>query len=418
MRRCPALLSVTLVAVLVACTAAPHESSSPSSPEPQTPPASAEPTGAGTPRPTLRPSSPTPVHSPAATPLATASPTSNVIDLTADAIRTVVADGIWPHDGFAQFGPLVASVTETGIELLDLEHQTTTELYATRRNERILSLEMSGDTVAWAVGKYDRNSRRAPCDIGGGLTWRIVAHTISTGSEAEIASGRHVEVIGCAAWAPTVAVDGELVAYTVEASGPSAWEIVVRSLESGEVVRTIATGRVVADLDLDGMDVAYVTGVPDDPSNPYFVLSRRRLMLSVATEPEPKLVAPGPSWSVSFAGGRMAWATNRESSSGQRWTATIEDLTHVRISDAAERVSSPRTSGSLVTFGKSSDTKSVGQIWDERTNVIYEVAPDLWMEGLFSNGGWLVWYGDRYDIGNEVALVQGLPLTEVPELAE
>ena len=312
----------------------------------------------------------------------------------------------------------MASVTATGIELLDLEHQTTTELFRTRRNERILSLDMNGDTVVWAVGKYDRNSRRVPCDIGGGLTWRIVAHTISTGSEAEIASGRHVAVIGCAAWAPTVAVDSEFVAYAQETSEPGVWEIVVRSLTSGEVARRITSDRVVADIDLDEMDVAYVNGVPNDPSNPYFELSRRRLLLSVAPQPESTLVVRDPSWSVSFAGGRMAWATNRDSSSGQRWTATTEDLTHVRISDTAERVSSPRTSGSLVTFGKFSDTESVGQIWDERTNAIYELAPDIWMEGLFSDGGWLVWYGDRNVNGDLIPLVQGLPLAEVPALGE
>jgi hypothetical protein len=257
-----------------------------------------------------------------------------------------------------------------------------------------------------------------PCDIGGGLNWHIVAHEISTGSEAEIASGRHIQRIGCAAWAPTVAIDGEFVAYAQEGNDSSEWEIVVRSLASGEVVRTIGTGRVVADVDLDGMDVAFVNGVPDDPLSPYFVLTRRRLMLSVATEPEPKLVERGASWSVSFAEGRMTWWINPGTSSGQCWTASVEDLTPLRIAGDSYRVGSPRTSGDLVTYVAATETTAVGEIWVARTGMTYQLAPDIWMEGLFSNGGWLVWYGDRYSYGNEVTLVQGLPFAEVPVVGE
>jgi hypothetical protein len=367
---------------------------------------SPEPTVEATPRPTLAPAV-----------SATPTPSSTLLEPPADAVRTVVVDGARAFDGFAQLGPRVVSVTDSGIALIDLEQEMTTALYSMRRREQILALDMSGDTVVWATGKYDGYSPgRAPCDVDGGLNWRIFAHTISTGLQREIVAGRNAIEIGCAAWAPVIATDGELLAYAEESSEPLEWQIVVRSIVSGDVVRTIDAGRLVAHLELDDGDVAYTTGVPSDPSNPYWELEQLRLMLSTRAEPEPVRVEQG-FWSFSFAGGRMTWRAASGDSSGTAWTATVDDRTAVRIPTDAGRACSPRTSGALVSCVTMTDTSTTGNIWDARTGVTYQLEPGIWMDGLYTNGGRLVWYGDRYEPGNEAWLVQGIPLSEVAGLA-
>ena len=356
--------------------------------------------------------SPTPVPTPTATPTTTATPVSNTIDLPADAIRTVTPAGTRPFDGFAQFGPLAASVTDTGLSLFDLEHETTTELFRTRRNEFIVALDMNGDNVVWVVGKYDVNSHRVPCDVSGGLDWRVVVYTISTGAQHEIASGRNVKEIGCAAWAPTAAVDGDFVAYSAESADPAKWQITMRSIASGEVTRTIDAGRVVADLDVARGDVAFTTGVPSDPSNPYVELGQLRLMLSTQAEPEPRVVARG-EWGVSFADGRMVWGSDSsDTSPAQCWTATIDDLTPLQIAVDAGRGCSPQTSGDLVSFVTWTDADTTGNIWDARTGLTRQLTPGLWLDGIYTSGGWLVWTGDT--LGPvDVWTVQGLPLSDV-----
>jgi hypothetical protein len=320
------------------------------------------------------------------------------------------------YDGYAQFGPLVASATETGIDVLDLESQTRTQIYATRRNERLLSLDMNGDTIVWAIGKYDENSDRVPCDYGGGLDWRIVAHTIRTGSQTTVASGRHAREIGCGAWAPVVVVDADLVAHTQEGGRPAEWQILVRSIETGEVVQAISVARIVIDVDLDGRDVAYTSGVVDDPSNPYFELAQVRLMLSLEGATDPTLVDRINSWDVSFADGRLAWAT-REGSSRQCWTATVEEPTPVRISSDVDACGLPLTAAGLVIYATGSETSWLGNIWDERTGLTHRFDTGMWADRLSGNGGWLVWYGEQNDDGNLIRLVKGVPTSEVAELA-
>jgi hypothetical protein len=338
-----------------------------------------------------------------------------LIQLAPDAIRTLAADNLRARDGYAQFGPLVASATDTGIDVLDLERQTRTEIYTTGSDERILWLDIDDETIVWAVGQYDENSDRVPCDYGGGLDWRIMVHSITTGSQTTAASGRHVRQMGCGAWYPVVAVDSDLFAYSQESNRPGEWQIIVQSMSSGEVARTISAAHVIVDVDIDGTDVAYTTADVEDPSSPYFTMTQVRLLLSTESQSEATVVDRIDS-PASFADGRLAWGT-REGSLRQCWTATVDDLRPVQISDDNYACGAPETAGGLVQYATASDTYWFGNIWDERDGITLRFDTGMWAERLSGNGGWLVWYGEQNDDGDLIPLVQGLPLSELPGLA-
>ena len=80
----------------------------------------------------------------------------------------------------------------------------------------------------------------------------------------EVASGSNSVAVGGTAGPAVARVDGDLVAYDIEAprsNDPNAWAIVIRSLANGDVVRTVPTAREPYLFDIAGGDLVYSEGV-------------------------------------------------------------------------------------------------------------------------------------------------------------
>ncbi|HZC33110.1 MAG TPA: hypothetical protein VE640_07465, partial [Candidatus Bathyarchaeia archaeon] len=100
----------------------------------------------------------------------------------------------------------------------------------------------------------------------GGLPqhWQVVAFDVASGSRSVLASGtNHRTAIGMAGVPinpPVLAVDGDRVAYTLEASAPGAPDgnkIMVQSLTGGSIIGTVTTKGFVPWIGLAGAVVAY-----------------------------------------------------------------------------------------------------------------------------------------------------------------
>ena len=91
---------------------------------------------------------------------------------------------------------------------------------------------------------------------------------------------------------------------------PHATTIVVKSLTSGDTVRTIKSDVIVDDLDLSAGNVAYIEGKAN-AGDPYDPVDPTWLMLSTVDQPTPVRIADNVD-GLSFSDGRLAWGTTDE----------------------------------------------------------------------------------------------------------
>ncbi|HEY5519535.1 MAG TPA: hypothetical protein VIK08_02675 [Candidatus Limnocylindrales bacterium] len=356
------------------------------------------------PEPTELPS-PTPSATPAPTTSPTPSPSTSgppavAVRLPSDKIRTVQA---YARE-FAQSGSLVAYADGTGVELVDLEQQSTKELYRFGPGEDTSGVAMTANTVIWTVDKYDTYAGpSASCPWQGDVSWTINAYDLATSTTSVVASGRHTKVVVCGAEPPPIAISGDLVAYGREGTSDG-WTIVVQSLSTGEVVRSIDTEGRLDDVALDGQDVAY--------DEDYWPGSR--LMISTAAAPDPQFVM-NDATSISFASGRLAW-TAEGGDGDEVWTATVSDPTPVKVSsDDYQLIFDVHTADGYVSYATSTGDSGIA-LWDERTGRLYELLErDAYPDDVVVGGGWIAWY-DPFD--TNPAILQGLPLSEVPRLGK
>jgi hypothetical protein len=419
----PVVLVVTCLA-LAACSAAPSATVLPSAIVPSSAPATpssratAAPTSAAI---TAAPASPSPIYAPSATPSETANSTparttapglvanpGDIIVVPVDAVRTLGADVPRGH-GFAQDGPKASYVDDAGVKLVNLETGST-ELVASGA----AALDLSGNNLVWVSGRYDRETSVVPCGSQGSFTWRIRVFDDSTGTTKQVDQGVANRVEYCNAWPPVVAVDGDLLAYAVESpmpDSPEASTIVVRSVQSGEVVRMVESPLVIGAVDIDNGDVAYIAGdYPADPG-PYDELVHERLMLSTVNRPDSIVVSRDPD-EISFSHGRLSWFQSGDLPQ-PCFTATVDNLVPVEVGErSGPPWSDALTSGSFVSFA----SNDLAWVWDESSGVTYPVQVPAYPEIVSTNGGWLVWAGNALNDADP-AILQGLPVEDVPGIA-
>ena len=376
---------------------------------------------------------------PLATPIGPSPSASSATDATTldpDEIRTIpidVADG-YPGT-FAQEDSRVAFLTSTfkdtrevtSVVLADVATGETTTIAQTHGRERILSVDLSGNYLVWATGRWEYPSTgNIPCGEGGPMSWAVFARDLASGVDNQLAAGTNTDYEGCGAFFASISIDGDLVAYAVEdhaKASNNASTIVVRSLSSGEVVRTIDTDLYVEQVDLSGDDVAFIAGRLSD--DPYADLDSPRLGVSTADSPAISWIAKDQYVdTLSFSNGRLAWLAYLDNSE-QIWTADVRDLKPVALTnDGDRRYSDPYSTGDYVTWVEASRGANFGtqiDIWSREDSAIHSVVPfpygidpgqgEVWTSS--SSGDWLVWAGSIYQSATEMTeVLQGCPMSD------
>ena len=144
------------------------------------------------------------------------------------------------------------------------------------------TLNYDGDSITWLM-LQSRPSREDTVPGGNSHPnyWQIRRHDFADDVTDVIAQGvNHWITDDSSVHDPYVAFDGDLIAYDVETPGPDKnARIIVQSISSGEIVRTIDVGSPVFDIVLSGGDVTYLTGQVADgtwgsPDDPQLILSQ------------------------------------------------------------------------------------------------------------------------------------------------
>jgi hypothetical protein len=333
----------------------------------------------------------------------------------------------------AQSGPLVV-LDEVGygdvtgklgrsIFLVDLATGTQSVIATAADGDAAWMPDVSGQRVVWLELRY-----QGRFTFTGAITWRLMGLDLATKAVHEIDHGVDRRLEGPSAVPPTIQVDGDTVAYSVEDPGPGrpfGWKIVLRSWTTGRVVRTIPTARSIYSLALDGGDVAYSEGLVDTTLS--FKYSTR-LMLSTPAHPAPEEVAPD-AFEVAMDSGRLAWTDDRTASQGRigaaedprTYTASTNDLSPVPISAPPDLkiergASYPAVSGDEVAWVDNQDTPSHPDpkvthvvVWNAASATAVQVEPTGGAALVGLGAGWLGWYDDsESDI-----YVRGVPLASL-----
>ena len=292
--------------------------------------------------------------------------------------------------------------------LTDLATGSVTSVIAhVRGHQEVLSVDLSGNHLVWATGAWaSYHPGVAPCSVGGAITWTVWARDLETDTDAEIATGKNTDTESCAAYFPDIAVDGDLVAYAVEdheRASKEATTLVIQSLVTGEIVRTVDTDLYIEDLDLSGADVAFIAGTLSD--DPYSDIESPRLGVSLADSPAISWIAKNQYVdSLSFANGRLAWHAYPDDYD-QIWTADVDDLQPVALTKEDDRrYSDPYSSGDYVIWVEGSGGANFGtqiDIWSPEDSAIYSVVPFPYgvdpgqgqVDNAWTSNGWLLWGG-------------------------
>ena len=390
--------SVTLVASLVlgACTATPQlaasaspQSSTTASPETSAPVAT--PTTGRSPILTVPPSA---IHS-----LAMGSP------LAVEGSKVFVETA--PSNGG------VAGQVST-LQVGDLATGTTTTVAALEAGHSIASLSVTPDRLVWVEtwrsGPGTNCNGAIPCCPGQGqpLQWQVVAFDPASQVRQVFASGTNTRIAvqeECADVNPPVlAAEADLVAYTLEATTPTAPfgnEIVVRSLAAGSVVRSVKTAGFVSWLGLSGTALVYrdTLGAQLDGGT----VQDARLMLATRDDQVPNLV-DDHAWSAAVDGDALVWGRT-DATDASIWSMSIG--TGVRIPVPGPSTSSFQHQGDPGSWWVSLNGSYAAWVSSGSVNGGAQAAiPFLWIagestaqlvilptaiNGLFASDGWLIW---------------------------
>lgn len=264
-----------------------------------------------------------------------------------------------------------------------------------------------GDQVAWVEWQYEQPPASGAC------RWRIVAMNTATGRKWIVASGVNTRLEGLGAPPPPIALDGADLAYAVQdttASRPWGWRVKAVDLDSGQMLREIATDEEVYGFGLSGGSVAYSEGLVDSERG--FVY-RTRLMVSTTADPAPRQVA-ADAFEVSFRDGQLAWVADVESSQKQSglqrtsrvWTATGPSWTPLAVTPqmptATTEESWPAAAAGSVSFDESDVTNASRGVptlwlWSARTGQAEAVPGSLGAILSSQGAGWLTWAGGLGD---------------------
>jgi hypothetical protein len=328
-------------------------------------------------------------------------------------VRTVVPDfndeiAYW---NFAQSGPLATftgfSDTKT-LYLADLSTGSASVL-ATASNREVLGTSFSGDEVVWVDGESDGYRNFIPCGNQGGVDWKIRLTNVVTDETRTIASGRNTLRDFCAASAPRVAIDSNLVAFATEdprGDRPKGWKIVVMNVDDGSTVRLIETDHEVFDLALDHGDVAYVEGTYPKggdfwPDKTWLVLNSANDAVSVTVDENIE--------EFSFREGRIAWYRNGNNEPGHLMTAIVADTTPIDLGPAVW--TAPLTTGPRVYYR----TEAGMAQWDASTGHVLLITGMSRPDAVLVNDGWMVWVGRDTTSDLMTPFVSGFPLSAIDE---
>jgi len=357
-----------------------------------------------------------------------------IVSIPAASIRSVqLPSTFYQAHRLAQSGPLVV-FDEVGygdvtgklgrsIFLVDLATGTESIIATAADGDAAWMPDISGQRVIWLELRY-----QGRFTFTGAITWRLMGLDLATKTVHEIDHGVNRRLEGPSAVSPTIQVDGDTVAYSVEDPGPGrpfGWKLILRSWTTGRIVRTIPTSRSIYSLALDNGNVAYSEGLVDTPLS--FKYSTR-LMLSTTTHPTPQEVAPD-AFEVAMDGGRLTWTNDRTASQDRigtaehprTYTASTKDLTPVPISAPPDLkiergASYPAVSGDEVAWIDNQDTPSHPDpkvthvvVWNATSATAVQVEPTGGAALVGLGAGWLGWYDDsESDI-----YVRGVPLASL-----
>lgn len=386
-------------------------------------------------------STPSPILSPSAAQTAASSAPSSptnaegyrVLSLPAAAVRTVPLEANFRFHRLDSAGSLVVidelqpgdtPTNARAIILVDLAAGTWRQLEAAAAGYQPWDPRISGRTVVWVEWHYESPNNTGLAD------WRLKMQRVDEPDATTIASGVQRRTLAHygASW-PKAAIDGDLVAYSVEDSThpPDGWMIVVYSLSRRAVVRTISTDQAVYDLAISDGAIAYTVGAVD-PNLGF--LYDTRLLLSTPDQPAPRQLAVN-AYAVRFRDGRIAWGQDTPTqvsgaAQGTRiWSTSLADLRPVPVSPPPGRGTEqqqawPATGDGLVSWASfrldtatpANNGERLG-VWSLTSALAYEVLPSPGATLTGIADGWLVWINDRF-APNPVQTVSGIRLASLP----
>lgn len=303
-----------------------------------------------------------------------------------------------------------------GIWLVDLTAGTARVIATASGSDVAWAPDISGRRIVWTEWHYANVAAWS-----GTLAWRVMALDLDAGGPTIVAHGTNARLDynngrgGLQAAPPLAQVDGNLIAYTLEDTGPGrpqGWKIVIRSLADGAVERTVPTKQAIYSLALANDSVAWSEGLLDLPGSFTYAA---RLMVSTPEHPRPREVAKD-AFEVLLDSDRLSWigdpiASQKGIGLAQHprlFTAVLDDLRADPVSAPADGIIEkgaywPAAGDGFITWADDQDTgpdrhpDPTGDhlvVWDQRSDQAVQLEPTAGMILSGVGGGWLTWYDD------------------------
>jgi hypothetical protein len=284
----------------------------------------------------------------------------------------------------------------------------------------------------WVEIWYDRapNNEDTGGDPFGGLPqhWQVVSLDLADRARSVVASGTNHRVAvgmeGAAINPPVLAVDGDRVAYTVEATAPdapNANEIVLRSLADGSVIRRVTTKGLVPWIGLAGNAMAYREALGTDLDG--MTVRDARLMIA-ATDARSFEPVDDHVGSAAITADRLVWG-RIDATDGSAWTRPLLGGSPVQIAGPTDvgfrstdepgifQISASGGFASWLAVGtvNGSDSSFVPFIWASGDPAARLLVPSSPIDTISVSGDWLTW-----NQSDDPPLLRGATLTEVAAL--
>jgi hypothetical protein len=287
--------------------------------------------------------------------------------------------------------------------------------------------------LVWVEIWYDRapNNEDTGGDPFGGLPqhWQIVSFDLADSTRSVVASGTNHRVAvgmeGAAINPPVLAVDGDRVAYTLEAAAPDAPdgnEIVLRSLVDGSVVRTVTTKGFVPWVGLAGNAIAYREALGTDLNGE--TVQDAGLMIA-ATNAGPFEPVDDHVGSAAISGDRLVWGRT-DATDGSAWTRQVSGGLPSQIAGPTDvgfrttdqpgifQMSASEGLAAWVAVGtvNGSDQSFIPFIWVSGDPAARLLVPSSPIDTIAVSSGWLTWHE-----GDDPPRLRGMTVDEIAALA-
>jgi hypothetical protein len=238
------------------------------------------------------------------------------------------------------------------------------------------------------------------------------------GATNVVATGTNVRGGGECDWiaGPGLALSGDRVAWTAEAARtghPDATTLTVRSLTSGETVRTLSFDGTITGITLDGQALLYGEMPPDGMAG--------HVMFAADDAQEPAVLRVAANGAI--GGGRIAWAS--DTGDGSVWTAAEGSIgSAVRLAAPVDPAFISQGANPIVVEGDVVAWIAEGVLGDTGTTRVV-----VWRSGwpsarlmtgygqpsvLQLAGGWLAWDSSLGWMDGPPAGTYRAPLTALP----